>query len=165
MVAPQHVDRGKLSGLRRRMVMRDLALGEMTQTQIAEKYGVVPSSITEFKQRHADQIAAIQAHAEDEFAGMLITQKAARLAALEEILEKSLAPTPKISVKGDVVQRINPETGQREEIMEIDARAAMQALKQAAEEMGQLPTRIQMTGDMQTTTTYRIEGVDPKDLR
>lgn len=162
MGSPQHADRGKLGGLKRRMVMRDLALGELSQADIARKYGVKDPSITEFKQRHAEAIEAIRREQDNEYAGILIAQKAARLAALEEIYETAMQPTVKVAGKDATVVR-DPVTG--DVVYEIDGRAAMQAIKQAAEETGQLYTRVQMTGDMQTTTTYRIEGVDPGDLQ
>lgn len=164
MGAPQHADREserfKLGGLKRRQIVRELALGEMTQQALADKYGVVQSAIAAFKQRHADEIEAVRQNADDEFAGILIAQKAARLASLAEIHEKAMQPTPKITNKGTVA--IDPRDG--EIIQEFDGRLAAQVLKQAAEEMGQLPTRLEVKGDMQTTTTYRIEGVDPSDL-
>ena len=82
------------------------------------------------------------------------------MAAYEDIMRKALEPTPKITNKGTHV--IDPNTG--EYVYEVNAGAAMQALKSVAEEMGQLPTRLQVSGDMQTTTTYRIENVDPSEL-
>lgn len=156
---------GKLGGLKRRQIIRELAAQEVNQSALAIKYGVSTSAITQFKQRHAEEIAAVRADMDNEFAGILIANKAARLAALVDLYEAATTPTPKISVKGDVVRRMNPETGEFEEVMEIDARAAMQALKQAAEEMGQLPTRVQVSGGMDIRTNYTIEGVSPDDLR
>lgn len=164
-MAEQHRDRGKLSGRIGRALARDLALGELNQSALAEKYGVVPSSITEFKQRRAEEIAAIAAHADDEYAGMWIAKKVERLAELERIFDKAMTPTPKISPKGTTVSHYDPETGESHTIMEIDGRAAMQALKQAAEELGQLATRVQLAGGLDVRTNYTVEGVDPKDLR
>lgn len=168
-MAEQHRDRGKLSGRIGRALARDLALGELNQSALAEKYGVVPSSITEFKQRRAEEIAAIAAHADDEYAGMWIAKKVARLAELERIFDTAMTPTPKIAPNGKVVQRVS-DTGEDgraviETIMEIDGRAAMQALKQAAEELGQLATRVNIAGGLDVRTNYTVEGVDPKDLR
>lgn len=164
MGAPQHADREserfKLGGLKRRQIVRELALGEMTQQALADKYGVVQSAIAAFKQRHADEIEAVRQNADDEFAGILIAQKAARLASLAEIHEKAMTPTPKITNKGTLA--FDPEG---KLIEEFDGRLAAQVLKQAAEEMGQLPTRLEVKGDMQTTTTYRVESVDVEDLK
>jgi hypothetical protein len=160
MVAPQHADRGKLGGLRRRQIVRELALGEFTQQALADKYGVTQGAIAQFKQRHADEIEAVRQNADDEFAGILIAQKAARLASLAEIHEQALTPMPKIAPSGKPARDADGNP-----VLEVDGRLAAQVLKQAAEEMGQLPTRLQINGDMQTTTTYRVEGVSPDDLR
>lgn len=165
MVARQHRDRGKLSGQVGRQLARDLALGDQNQTQLADKYGVTTAAITFFKQRRAEEIAAIAAEADNEYAGMWIAQKQARLAEYERIHGIALEPTPKVAANGKVVQWVNPESGAIETIEEVDGRLAAQVLKQAAEEMGQLPTRLQVSGEMGVTTTYRVEGVDPKDLQ
>ncbi len=128
---------------------------------IAEKYGVTPGAITQFADRYADEIAAVRADMDNEFAGILIAQKATRLAMYEEIAERALEPTPKIDNKGNQV--VDRATG--ELVYEFDGRLAAQVAKQAAEEMGQLPTRVQVTGDMNTTTKYIVEGVDPGALQ
>lgn len=163
--AEHESERYKLGGLKRRQIVRELALGGFTQQVLADKYGVSQPAIAQFKARNADEIEAVRANADDEFAGILIAQKAARLASLAEIHEKAMKPVPKVGNNGKVVERINPITGEHETLHEIDGRLAAQVLKQAAEEMGQLPTRLQISGDMQTTTTYRIEGVPPEDLQ
>lgn len=163
--AERESERFKLGGLRRRQIVRELALGNFTQQALADKYGVSQPAIAKFKAKHADEIAAVRANADDEFAGILIAQKAARLASLAEIHEQAMTPVPKVGNNGKVVERINPETGEHETLHEVDGRLAAQVLKQAAEEMGQLPTRLEVKGDMQTTTTYRIEGVSPEDLK
>jgi transcriptional regulator with XRE-family HTH domain len=157
-------DRGKLGGLVRRQVIRDLALSGLSQTALAEKYGVSQPSISEFKARNAEEIAAVMADAENEFAGILIAQKAARLAAYQELYGVAVSPTPKISASGKTVTYVDPESGESGVVMEVDVRAAATVLKQAAEEMGQLPTRLQVSGEMATTTTYRIENVSNDDL-
>lgn len=160
MAAPQHADRGKLSGRVGRALARELALTDTSQTALAEKYGVVQSSIAEFKQRRAEEIAAIAADADNEYAGMWIAQKQARLAELSRIFDTAMAPTPKITNKGALARAEDGTV-----INEIDGRAAMQALKQAAEELGQLATRVNIAGGLDVRTNYTVEGVSPEDLR
>lgn len=164
MTGASKADRGKLGGLVHRQVVRDLALSKQSQYALAEKYGVTQQAISHFAKRNAEEIAAVAAAADDEFAGILIAQKQARLAAYQELYGIAVSPTPKISASGKTVSYVDPETGEAGVVMEVDVRAAATVLKQAAEEMGQLPTRLQVSGDMQTTTTYKIEGVDPSDL-
>ncbi len=153
--------RFKLGGLKRAPLIRALALSGRSQVELAEEYGVTEQAISAFQQRNRAEIDALKADAANEFAGVLIAQKINRVVALEEILEKALQPTPKIDNKG--FQVVDPETGNF--IYEVDGRTALAALKQAAEEMGQLVQRTQVAGDLNTTTTYRIEGVDPADLK
>lgn len=159
-------DDGPLGGLVRRKVIREIALMEpgTTLAQLAKKYGVSGAAMTKFKQRHAEEIAAVAADADNEFAGILIAQKAYRLAALQEMHEIAMTPQPKVAANGNVAMRINPDTGELEEVMEVDVRAAALVSKQAAEELGQLPTRVQITGSMDTTTTYKIVNVSDDDL-
>lgn len=154
-------DRGKLGGLKRNGLIRKLALGGQSQAELAREYDVTDGAITQFRDRNAEAIAAIRADAEDEFAGILIAQKANRLAAYDELAQIAMVPTPKIDNKGTHVR--DAETN--ELVYEVDGRLLATALKQAAEEMGQLPTRLQVAGELGVTTTYRVEGVDPSDLR
>lgn len=162
-------DRSPLGGLMRGQVIRDIALSGMTQAALAEKYGVSQPAISAFAARHAERIAEVRANAEDEFAGILIAQKRRRLAAYEELYELALQPQPKISPSGKIVREVvrDEETGEDVEVVvtEINVRDAALMLKSSAEEMGQLPTRLQIQGDMQTTTTYRVESVNVEDLK
>lgn len=144
----------------RRQLQVALAHATSTQDVLAEKFGVTQPAISAFKKRHAAVIQEIRDNANNEFAGMALAQKQNRVAALIDLFEKSIVPTPKITNKGTVV--VDPASG--EFVYEIDGRAGMQALKQIAEELGQLVQRSQVSGDMQTTTTYKIVGVDPSDL-
>jgi|ERR1700745_2019787 len=164
MTGASKAARSPLGGLRHRQVVRDLALGNFSQDELAEKYGVSQSAISQFKSRHAVEIAAVAADADDAYAGILIADKQARIAAYQAIHDEALVPVPKVTPSGKPALRINKETGEIEEITEVDHRAAMQALKSVAEEMGQLPTRLQVSGELSTTTTYRIEGVSNEDL-
>jgi hypothetical protein len=159
-------DDGPLGGLRRRKLIRELALREPGTKlgDIAKRYDVSASAITHFRNRHADEIAAVAADADNEYAGMLIASKAYRLALLEQIVEQAGIPVPKVTPAGKIVHRLNAETGEEEEVMEIDVRAQMQAVKQAAEELGQLPNRVTLSGQIDTTTVYKIVNVSDDDL-
>lgn len=135
-----------------------------TNAEFGRRYGVSGQAIGVFAKRHADEIAAVAADADNEYAGMLIASKAYRLALLEQIVEQAGIPVPKVTPAGKIVHRWNAETGEDEEVMEIDVRAQMQAVKQAAEELGQLPNRVTLSGQIDTTTVYKIVNVDDSDL-
>ena len=123
----------------RHKLITELATSGKTQAQLAREYAVAESSMTEFKQRHLDDIEARRAAAGEEFAGVLIAEKATRLATYESLLADAVA-------KGD-------------------ERSAIRILRNVAEEMGHLPQRIQMGGEVGVRTTYEIVGVDPEALK
>lgn len=159
-------DEGKLGGLVRRKLVRECALKlpGVTWGSIAKRYDVSLNALKSFRDRHAEEIAAVAAAADDEFAGILIAQKAYRLAALQEMHEIALTPQPKVATNGKIVTRWNPETSEDEEVMEVDVRAAALVSKQAAEELGQLANRVTLSGQLDTTTTYKIVNVSDDDL-
>lgn len=144
-------------------LIRELALGSQTQSQLAEKYDVTPAAITYFKQRNADAIEAIRKDSNDEFAGILIVQKAHRLGLLEQLIQKALEPQPKVSASGRVAY-VEKDDGSTEMVEEIALDSAARMIKQVAEELGQLPNRLTLSGDVNVHTSYRVEGVDTDDL-
>lgn len=150
-------------------MVRLLAAEEISRSEIARRYDVTPSAVTQFANKHAEEIAAVRADMDNEFAGIAIADKKNRVSAYEQLYEVATKPTPKVAPNGKLVREMvtDPETGETTEVVvhEVDVRAAAGILKNVAEEMGQLTTRTQVTGDMQTTTTYRIEGVSPEELR
>lgn len=153
----------KLNGLKKRKLVRELALGEENQSQLAERYDVTPSAISLFAKRNRDEIEAVRANIDDEFAGLLIAQKAHRLGVLEHLLDVALTPTPKVAPSGRVVY-VEKSDGAPEMITEIAGDLAAKVIKQAAEEMGQLPNRITLGGNVNVHTSYQVEGIDPRDL-
>lgn len=153
-------ERSPLGGLRHRQVARLLALGELTQTAIAERYGVTQSAVSQFAARNAEEIRAIREDSANEFAGILIASKQERLGVYEQLLEAALTPTPKVTQTGRAV--VDPVTG--EPVMEINEGAASRVLKQVAEEMGQLPNRLSVQGEVSVQTRYEIVGLSPEAL-
>jgi len=129
----------------RRDLIRDLAEGKLTQVELAEKYGVVQSSVSEFKSRHKEEIEAVRNNLEDEFAGIWIANKERRLAELSS----------------DVEHINESELGKRDPQW---AKVKQSALKQAAEELGQIPNRISVqVGDVHVR--YEVAGVNLDDLK
>ncbi len=116
----------------RRRVMTELARGEKTQQQIADEYGVAKSSITEFKQRHRDQIDEIARDIENEFAGLWIADKLNRLDELQGLYADDMTPR------------------------ERETRASI--LRAAAEELGQIPNRT--TISMEQPVRVEITGLE-----
>jgi hypothetical protein len=127
-------------GWARAKLIRELALEEQPQVELAEYYGVAQTTISAFKKRHWVEIERIRNNLADEYADLWIAQKRNRLAELQAAAEK-LAGKP-------------------------DARSAevlAKLLKDAAEELGDLPTRTQVNVNT-ANVTYEIVGVDPEVL-
>jgi len=124
---------------------RDLAAGGQTQVELADKYSVTQQAISDFARRERDMIDAIRDDFANEFAGLWIARKEARLAAYERDV--------------DDVERVEGEDGVTPELR----RVKQAALRAVAEELGQLPARlsVQMEGTIKTI----IEGIDPMDVR
>jgi predicted transcriptional regulator len=125
-----------------RQLCRDLAVGNVSQSQLAEKYGVGPSAISYHAKKNAEEIAAIKADIENEFAGMWIAQKQSRVAEYQSDAE-----------------RINTALDKSDELDPKLLRAKNAALKAAAEEMGQLSAKVQVQVQTQQVD-YWIDGCD-----
>lgn len=127
-------------GWARAALIRDLATGEKNQVQLAQKYGVVQSSISEFADRHRDEIASVRSKIEDEWAALWVAEKFNRVAELQSDIEEiSKLPLPDKDL----------------------LRVKHAALRQIAEELGQLKTHVEVGGKI----TYTITGIDPEVLR
>jgi predicted transcriptional regulator len=137
---------------RRLKVMRDLAQGEMTQGQIAKKYGVTQGAISQFADRNSDQIVEIAADLNNQFAGIAFAEKANRVAELSNDAEKV----------GELLA--DPATAARAGVQYAEmARVRQSALRAISEELGQLPSRmqVQVTGSLDV----QVNGVDVGDLK
>jgi len=149
----------------RRQLIVELATSGKTQAKLAEEYGVVESSISEFKTRHRQTIEQVRADQENEFAGIAIAEKAIRLVTYLDVLDTALKPVPKVNAKGEIMYGLPDENGERHPIMEIDAGVAQKILRNVAEELGHLPNRVTLGGEVGVTTNYKINGVEPENLR
>jgi hypothetical protein len=122
----------------RRLLQEDLAKSGKTQAELARKYGVSGPAITKFKQRHKAVIEEIRENAADKFAGIALAKQQARLELYQQMIDDA-------EERGD---------------HKLSARIA----RQMAEELGHLPGRVTLAGEVGTTTKYTIEGVSQEDL-
>lgn len=127
----------------RRQLCRELATGEHTYTALGKRYGVSRQAISAFAKRYAREIDDIKARLDDEFAGLWIADKGARIAAYQADLEMSEAG-------GEFA-------GHYEHI-----RTRTQILRAVAEELGQLPPRATV---VVSPVVHIIEGVDLEALK
>jgi hypothetical protein len=131
-----HLERGWV----KHRLIRDFALGEKTGGQLAEQYGVSRTSISAFKKRNAMEIEEVRNNLADEYAGVWVAQKMARIQEYQQAAEKMA----------------NGTSARNQEVL-------VSILKAVAEELGQLPARTQVQVNT-ANVTYEIIGIDPEDL-
>lgn len=126
---------------------RDLAEGKLSMTEIAAKLDISINAVSQFAKRHAPVIEAMRADLQNEMAGLWVAEKQNRIAVLQEDIENA-----------DFLQSILPggDSG-------AVARIKHNALKQVAEELGQIPNKsqVQHTGKVE----YNFVGIDTADLQ
>ena len=135
----------KLSrGYKKLQLLRELAIGEKTQRQLAAEYEVTQGSIWQFRKKHAEEINAIRQNMDDEFAGIWLANKVNRI--VEYVTD---------------IEEINSL-----EVLDATLLARKQAaLKAIAEERGQLQQRIQVDADVKAKVTYEVVGTDVENLK
>lgn len=131
-----HLERGWV----RHRLIRDFALGEKTGAELAVQYGVSQTSISAFKKRNAMEIEEVRNNLADEYAGVWVAQKLARIQEYQQAAEKMA----------------NGTSARNQEVL-------VTILKAVAEELGQLPARTQVQVNTQNVT-YEIVGINPEDL-
>lgn len=125
----------------RRQRCQELAAGKKSRAQLAREWGISRPTVTAFAKRHAAEIDAIRVALDDEFAGLWIAAKGARIAAYQADLEASAS------------------SGYGGHFEQVRTRA--QILRQVAEELGQLPGR---TGVVVVPVTHVLVDVNLDDL-
>lgn len=131
-----HLERGWV----KHRLIRDFALGEKTGAELAAQYGVSQTSISAFKKRHAFEIEEVRNNLADEYAGVWVAQKLARIQEYQQAAEKmALGNSPR------------------------NAEVLVTILKAVAEELGQLPARTQVNISNENVT-YEIVGVSVDDI-
>ena len=122
---------------------RLLAEAELTRAQIARRFGITRSAVSQFAKRHRDRIEQIRADLDNEFAGLWITRKANRLAGYEADFE--LAASHRNASHHEWVK------------------ARTQILHAVAEELGDLPSRNGTA--VIIPVVHVLEAVDLEKLR
>jgi len=131
-----HLERGWV----KHRLIRDMALGEKTQRALAAQYGVSQTSISAFKKRYILEIEEVRNNLADEYAGVWVAQKMARIQEYQQAAEKMASGT-------------SPR----------NAEVLVSILKAVAEELGQLPARTQVNVSSEQTV-YQVVGVSVDDI-
>lgn len=141
--APKKVKKPLTRGWKKQQLIRELAQGDKLQQQLAREYGVSQGRISQFKTENAVAIEQCRLDMENEFAALWIARKLNRLAEYEADVEE-LNKLPK---------------GSR------SYRDKHRALRQAAEELGHLPNRVTLAGEVNARVRYLVDGVDDEALK
>jgi hypothetical protein len=130
-----------IRGRHRLALLRDLAVGDFTAAELAEKYDRAVGTINTFKYNHKAEIAEIRSNPDDEFAGLWIAQKKNRIAVYQSQVDRlEESDDPKLLARSQT------------------------ALRSVAEELGQLPNK--STVAIETPKLQvQIEGISDEDLK
>lgn len=159
--------RGKLErGWKRTWLINMLARAEVPHAELARALGVVPSAIQAFKNRHMNEIVDKRKDMEDQFIGMWIADKVHRLSEMQqdvtdinEMIEGKLdAATPAPFNPLDPAND-GASTPSATDDLPSWFRVKTAILRAAAEELGQIPQKVQVQVGA-SIVTYKIDGVD-----
>lgn len=131
-----HLERGWV----KHRLVRDFALGEKNQKELAEIYGVSQTSISQFKRRHALEIDEVRNNLADQYAGVWVARKLDRIREYQNAAEKMASG----------------ESARSQEVL-------VSILKAVAEELGDLPARTQVNISNENVT-YEIVGLSVDDI-
>lgn len=131
-----HLERGWV----KHRLVRDFALGEKNQKELAEIYGVSQTSISQFKRRHSLEIDEVRNNLADQYAGVWVARKLDRIREYQNAAEKMASG----------------ESARSQEVL-------VSILKAVAEELGDLPARTQVNISNENVT-YEIVGVSVDDI-
>jgi len=133
-----HLNRGHT----RSQLIRQIATHEHSYAELGRRYGVSRSAISQFAARWALAISDAQRDIDDETTHLWVSHRAARLAELQQTIE-------------DIDSALSEIPDDRAQLLRI----RLQAIRQAAEETGQLTQN-----DDQKTVRIEFNGVDVSQL-
>lgn len=138
----------KLAGRHKLKTLRLLAEG-ISHKQVALEMDCDPSAVTYFAARYKDDIEAKRANLDDEWAGLWIADKRQRVAVLAQIAEDMESELSTENYEGSTTE---------------GRRVVMAALKQAAEELGQLVGKADLTHKQEVKYRLQVDGASEGDL-
>ena len=143
----------QLTGARELMLIQDLAVGDMSHADLAEKYEVAEHTVTNFAWRKKHRIAEVAQNQVDELVGLWIARKELRVATYQVEVERNL------ELINDMVESLShfPIPPETDKITRLQA-VILKALKDVAVEAGQ----VRAAGDQDDRPVVRhvVEGLD-----
>ena len=161
MAKPGHLERGHV----RLAIIRALAAGA-TQGEMARKYEVSAQAMSLFVRRHADAIDAQRSKLDDEFAALWVASKANRLAEYQAQIDYVAAVLEDDEDDPDQPAEDGARAPRKAGVNVSTAellRTAQTALKAVADELGQIPARMQVEHSGRVEVV--LNGVDTAALR
>lgn len=134
-------------------LIRDLAQGDQTQIVLAQKYGVTQGAISQFASRHAEEIGAVRADLDNEFAGIWIASKRKRLGALSGEADRLYTMLEDEQAK--------PKDQQDYRAITALTRELRSTARNVAEELGELKTTVALDASV---LRIELHGVDEDKL-
>lgn len=127
-------------------LIRKIATMEHTDTELAAQYNVAIRSIGRFRDRHMEEIVAVRADLNAQFAGLWVTDKAKRIAEYQADIDQ-------------LSELAALDGGELIDTMPDLVRLKHAAMRAVAEETGQLPAR--MSIKVEGSIRHELIGVDP----
>jgi hypothetical protein len=156
----QTATRGRrLYGARELMLIQDLAVGDHTYSELAERYDVAEQSINNFANRNRQRIADAARGQVEALANLWITRKEMRIATYQAEADRNLLLIDNIEAAvADISESVGvPVSPDTDKITRLQTNV-FRALASAAEETGQLPTR--SPAENRPRLRHVIEGLD-----
>lgn len=139
----------------------------MTHEQLSEQYDVSRTAITMFAGRHREAIERKREGIAGEFDGLWIAKKSRRIAEYQDDVELANAEMKLIVDKRDEAMLIAEHGGLADvsDALGKLGRLKHRAIQSTAEELGQLPSRVQVNvGGERVRHIVEVEGANIDDV-
>lgn len=171
-----------LEGRNARMLIRQLAEGRRTISDLSRQYGVTPSAVSQFAKRHAEEIEKLKADANAAMDDLWIANKAERIREYQkdaDIADELTGMAQQVARRAAGRAEAEQEAGDPDVLAQAaeDRLAALaladvpklqaskhRAVRAVAEELGQLPNKSQVEITGETTVHYQVVGVSAEEL-
>ncbi len=168
-----------LRGRKKLNLIHEIAQDETKPRELASRYGLTQAELRAFKRDNAYEVALVRVDHENEFAGLWITKKRDRLAETQDVVERAQT---QLAAWDELVEQLQDALRDPDNAPPSFVHAAMalrggrgdvrspapelmkvvlKALRQAAEEMGDLKQDMNLNV---TGVRHEIVGIENKDL-
>lgn len=143
-------------GWRRRWLIIEMAKGNMIDAEFMNIFGCSRPALASFRRKYEGEIASTVKMIEDKFVLLWIADKMNRLAELQQDVDDVNEVIEALLNNDRLMSPLNEEAPKWIALKE-------RALRAVAEELGQIPNKVQMALEG-TVVTYRLDGVNMSTL-